>query len=77
MKKRLIDFKSLTNTRLFAFCGIARPEAFWNTLEKMGLQNDLRSAEKDIAYYTEIGDEKNAAKARALVAEVAGKMRGM
>ncbi len=37
-----VDPRELTGSKVGAFCGIARPEAFWRTLEEMGLGVDSR-----------------------------------
>jgi tetraacyldisaccharide 4'-kinase len=37
-----VDPRELTGSKVGAFCGIARPEAFWRTLEGMGLGGGSR-----------------------------------
>ncbi len=37
-----VDPRELTGSKVGAFCGIARPEAFWRTLEGMGLGGGAR-----------------------------------
>jgi tetraacyldisaccharide 4'-kinase len=48
-----VDPRELTGRRVGAFCGIARPEAFWRTLEEMGLGVDGRREFPDHHPYSE------------------------
>jgi tetraacyldisaccharide 4'-kinase len=47
-----MDRISLQGERIFAFCGIARPRSFWNTLERAGLKVEESLAYPDHHRYT-------------------------
>jgi tetraacyldisaccharide 4'-kinase len=51
-RKRFLP-EDLRGAKLFAFCGIARPRAFWRTLESMGLRVDTHRAFPDHHAYSE------------------------
>ncbi len=47
------DSRSLAGRKVFAFCGIARPDAFWKTLQGKGLKINDRKAYPDHHRYTD------------------------
>ncbi len=47
-----LDPDSLQGESLFAFCGIARPRSFWNSLERAGLKVEASCAYPDHHRYT-------------------------
>jgi tetraacyldisaccharide 4'-kinase len=51
--QREVDPQDLAERKVAAFCGIARPGAFWNTLEGMGLKISCRRAFPDHHPYSE------------------------
>jgi len=52
-----VDPREITGSKVGAFCGIARPEAFWRTLEGMGLGVGSRRAFPDHHPYSDQDQE--------------------
>ncbi len=52
-RQRPIDVHTLKGRKIFAFCGIAQPNSFWETLEKMGLEIECRKSYSDHHRYCE------------------------
>ncbi len=52
-RRKNIGFETIKDGRFFAFCGIAQPNSFWHTVEKMGLEIVSRKSFPDHHQYCE------------------------